>query len=103
MGDTVKASRSAPLGVTPGDFENLVTVSYNYDTDNDAEDVAAYMKLVKDNSCIQFGSPAEVSITKNVNEDEEEEEPTVSEPTVSVMDTESSSNTVVLSTAAVVA
>lgn len=96
--DTVKASRNAPLGVTPGDFKNLVTVSYNFDTDANPDDVDAYMSLVHDNSCIKDGAPAEVSsITKNDAGDE------IEEPTVSVTDTESSSNIVALSTVAVVA
>jgi hypothetical protein len=54
---TVKDSRNAPMGVTVGTFDDIMTVAYNFDTADSEEDVAAYMNFVKDNSCIALGAP----------------------------------------------
>jgi len=56
---TVKDSRNAPLGVTVGTFDDIMTVAYNFDATDNEDDVAAYMSFVKDNSCIADGPPTE--------------------------------------------
>merc|ERR1712107_546186 len=96
--DTVKASRNAPLGVTPGEFENLVTVSYNFDQDANPDDVADYLNFVKDNSCIKEGPPAEPVVMNAPPQSPQQRPP--QQPVV--MSEESSSNVVALSTAAAV-
>lgn len=74
--ETVKASRNAPLGVTGGAFENLVTVSYNFDQDANPDDVTAYMDFVHDNSCIANGPPPAESAPE-LNKAENDNKPAV--------------------------
>jgi len=106
---TVKDSRNAPLGVTVGTFDDIMTVAYNFDAADSEEDVAAYMNFVKDNSCIAQGAPMEdpvgtgqdttVGISKDTSTDSSTpEDIVISDPVLSV----SAGTTVAFSTAALV-
>jgi hypothetical protein len=106
---TVKDSRSAPLGVTVGTFDDIMTVAYNFDAADSKVDVAAYMNFVKDNSCIAQGAPMEdpvgteqdttIGISKETSGDSSTpEDIAMSDPVLSV----SAGNAVAFSTAALV-
>jgi len=102
--DTVKASRNSPLGVTPGEFENVMDVSYMFDVGSNEDDVAAYMGMVKDNSCIKDGPPpAEQPAVVDTPTEETEEPPQKEQEPSGEMSVESSSNVVAVSVVAVVA
>jgi len=102
--DTVKAARNSPLGVTPGEFENVMDVSYMFDVGSNEDDVAAYMGMVKDNSCIKDGPPpAEQPAVVDTPTEETEEPPQKEQEPSGEMSVESSSNVVAVSVVAVVA
>jgi len=85
---SVREERSAPMQVTVGSFEDIITVSFNFDEDAVADDVTAYLDFIKDNSCVALGKPSEDPVYYK----EKEDAPTKASDTTAVEDV-SSSNT----------
>jgi len=107
--DTVTEQRNMPLGITPGDFKSIATISYNFDWDTNPDDARAYLDFIKDNSCIRYGNPIAIEVPKepfqppkpNISKNNNNNGNQAPNEPVVVM-TESSSNVVKVSTAALV-
>merc|ERR1712194_725589 len=83
----VREERSAPMQVTVGSFEDIITVSFNFDEDAVVDDVTAYLDFIKDNSCVALGKPSQDPVYFSK---EKEDAP----PTPADVEEVSSSNTV---------
>jgi len=92
--ESVREERSAPMQVTVGSFEDIITVAFNFDDDAVEDDVAAYLNFVKDNSCVALGKPAMEEPNVSISKETSGEEANMNGVVV-----DSSSNTVAFSTA----
>merc|ERR1712238_635631 len=95
-----REERSAPMQVTVGSFEDIITVSFNFDEDAVADDVTAYLDFIKDNSCVALGKPSEDPVYF-VSKEKEDAPPTPSDAAADVEEVSSSNTVVAFSTATV--
>merc|ERR1712161_172229 len=81
-----------------GSFEDIITVSFNFDEDAVVDDVTAYLDFIKDNSCVALGKPLEDPVYY-VSKGKEDAPPTPSDAAADVEEVSSSNTVVAFSTA----
>merc|ERR1712238_9401 len=86
------------MQVTVGSFEDIITVSFNFDEDAVVDDVTAYLDFIKDNSCVALGKPSEDPVYF-VSKEKEDAPPTPSDAATDVEEVSSSNTVVAFSTA----